>query len=108
MHKSIKDIAVNKKIPIQCPSCSGPLQVRSLECPACHTRVEGLFSLPLLTSLSEEDQLFIIEFVKNSGSLKEMSKHLKLSYPSIRNRLDDLIAHIHKLQREQKNELAKR
>ncbi|MEE4178273.1 MAG: DUF2089 family protein [Bacteroides sp.] len=107
MKKPLIHTAVNKKIPIQCPSCSGQLQVRSLECPACHTRVEGLFSLPLLTSLSEEDQLFIIEFVKSSGSLKEMSKHLKLSYPSVRNKLDDLIADIRKLQREKNHELDK-
>lgn len=101
MDKPLTPKAGNKKIPIQCPSCSGQLQVRSLECPACHTRVEGLFSLPLLISLSEEDQLFIIEFVKSSGSLKEMSKHLKLSYPSIRNKLNVLIAQIRKSQREQ-------
>ena len=100
-------MVANKKIPIQCPSCSGQLQVRSLECPSCHTKVEGLFSLPLLTSLGEEDQQFIIEFVKSSGSLKEMSRHLKLSYPSVRNKLDDLIDHMNKLQREKNHELEK-
>jgi len=96
---------VNKKIPIHCPSCSGQLQVRNLECPGCHTRVEGIFSLPLLISLSEDDQRFIIEFVKSSGSLKEMSKQLKLSYPSVRNKLDDIIANIQQLENKNNHEL---
>jgi hypothetical protein len=98
---------VNKKIPIHCPSCSGQLQVRNLDCPGCHTRVEGIFSLPLLVSLSDDDQHFIIEFVKNSGSLKEMSKHLKLSYPSVRNKLDDIIANIQQLEKKDHHELEK-
>lgn len=85
---------MQKKIPINCPSCSTQLQVKALECPACQTRVEGLFSLPQLISLSEDDQQFILAFVRNSGSLKEMSKHLKLSYPTVRNRLDEVIAHL--------------
>ena len=96
---------MNKKIPIHCPSCSGQLQVRNLECPGCHTRVEGIFSLPLLISLSEDDQRFIIEFVKSSGSLKEMSKQLKLSYPSVRNKLDDIIANIQQLENKNNHEL---
>lgn len=98
---------MNKKIPIHCPSCSGQLQVRNLECPGCHTRVEGIFSLPLLITLSEDDQRFIIEFVKSSGSLKEMSKHLKLSYPSVRNKLDDIIDNIQQLENNNSHELEK-
>jgi hypothetical protein len=88
-----------RKIPAVCPSCSGNLEVKSLQCPACSTRVEGNFKLPLLVTLHEDEQEFIIEFVKSSGSLKEMSKHLKLSYPGVRNKLDEIISHIHELQK---------
>jgi hypothetical protein len=42
--------------------------------------------------LSEEEQRFVIDFVKCSGSLKEMAQKLGLSYPTVRNRLDDVIA----------------
>jgi hypothetical protein len=38
-----------------------------------------------------EDQKFIVEFMKASGSLKEMAKWLKLSYPTVRNKVDEII-----------------
>lgn len=75
-----------------------PLEVKTLQCAGCETIVNGHFPLPLLASLPPEDQDFIIAFVKSSGSLKEMAKHLGLSYPSVRNRLDDLITNIKTLQ----------
>ncbi|TVQ90787.1 MAG: DUF2089 family protein, partial [Bacteroidetes bacterium] len=52
----------------------------------------------LLASLNLDEQDFIIEFVKSSGSLKEMARHLGLSYPSVRNRLDELISKIETIQ----------
>lgn len=83
---------MQKKLPSICPSCSGVLQVQSLHCNNCETTVSGTFTLPALSQLNEEDQAFILDFVKSSGSLKLMAEKLRLSYPSVRNRLDDLIA----------------
>jgi hypothetical protein len=80
-----------KNLPTTCPSCSGKLAVKRLYCENCQTEVEGLYSLPLLASLSQDDQDFILEFIKASGSLKEMASILKVSYPTVRNRLDDVI-----------------
>jgi hypothetical protein len=53
-----------------------------------------MFDLPRLAKLSTEDQDFILQFIKASGSLKEMAKLLKLSYPTVRNRLDEVIERI--------------
>ena len=53
--------------------------------------MEGLYSLPALVGLSQDDQEFILEFMKVSGSLKEMAGILKVSYPTVRNRLDEVI-----------------
>ena len=83
-----------KKLPHVCPSCASPLRVKSLVCDECKTEVNGEFELPLLASLSLEDQKFIIDFVKHSGSLKLMAEQLKLSYPTVRNLLDDIIKRI--------------
>ena len=85
---------MTRNLPLRCPSCLSDLQVKSLGCTHCNTQVTGHFDLPLLARLSSDDQQFIIEFVKFSGSLKEMSKSLKLSYPTVRNMLDDLIERI--------------
>ena len=88
---------MTKQLPLYCPSCTHHLQVESLVCKHCETKVSGEFSLPQLTLLSYEDQSFILEFVKTSGSIKLMAEKLKLSYPTVRNILDDLIEKIKKL-----------
>ncbi|MBK5722516.1 DUF2089 family protein [Dysgonomonas sp. Marseille-P4677] len=81
-------------LPCDCPSCKAQLKVKSLLCENCGTEVHGLYDLPVLARLSTNDQEFILKFVKNSGSLKDMSKDLNLSYPTVRNLLDDIIEKI--------------
>ncbi|MFR2062807.1 MAG: DUF2089 family protein [Alistipes sp.] len=46
---------------------------------------------------------FILDFVKSSGSLKEMARKLGLSYPTVRNRLDDIIAQIQTIENNETN-----
>ena len=80
-----------RNIPTACPSCGGKLSVKRLHCEKCATEVEGLYPLPALASLPRDDQDFILDFIKASGSLKEMAALLKVSYPTVRNRLDEII-----------------
>lgn len=65
-----------------------------LACPACGTAVHGDFLLPALARLNSEDQQFALAFVLRSGSLKEMARLYGVSYPTVRNRLDELIARL--------------
>ncbi len=83
-----------KVLPTTCPACSSQLNVKSLVCQRCQTEIQGQYELPLLAKLSIDDQGFIIEFMKASGSLKEMAKLLGLSYPTVRNRLDEIIERV--------------
>lgn len=85
---------MNKKLPIKCPSCENQLQVKQLFCEKCETEVTGLYSLPILLQLKARDQEFILDFVKASGSLKIMAQNMKLSYPTVRNILDEIINRI--------------
>lgn len=82
---------INKKLPIYCPSCHSNLKVEALVCETCSTTVKGLYDLPVLLKLNPEQQQFILDFVKYSGSLKEMAAKLGLSYPTVRNMLDAII-----------------
>jgi hypothetical protein len=68
--------------------------VKSLKCETCQTEVSGLFDLPTLARLSPDDQQFVLQFVKCSGSIKDMAKYLNLSYPTVRNMLNDIIGRI--------------
>ena len=86
------------KLPHLCPSCSSPLNVKSLSCAHCKTEVTGEFELPTLARLETDDRIFITEFVKSSGSLKLMAEKMKLSYPTVRNMLDDIISRLNNIE----------
>jgi hypothetical protein len=85
------------KLPIQCPSCENALSVTQLSCGNCATIVSGNYTLPLLLQISEEEQNFILQFFMTSGSLKEMASQMGNSYPTVRNKLDDIIQKINLL-----------
>lgn len=86
------------KLPIQCPSCESSLSVTQLSCSNCSTIVSGNYSLPLLLQITEEEQNFILQFFLMSGSLKEMATQMGNSYPTVRNKLDDIIQKIKSIQ----------
>lgn len=88
------------KLPINCPSCNNLLSVSQLSCGSCQTQVSGSFPLPALFHLTTEEQQFILQFLVYSGSLKEMAKQMEKSYPTVRNRLDDLITKVKPLLEE--------
>jgi len=52
--------------------------------------VEGEFELPPLSRLSNDDQIFIIAFLKTHGNIRDMEKLFGISYPSVKNRLNKI------------------
>jgi hypothetical protein len=88
------------KLPVQCPSCEQKLYVSKLVCESCQTEVIGKYGMPLFMQLSVEEQEFVLEFLMSSGSLKEMANKMGKSYPTVRNKLDDLIVKITSLKDE--------
>jgi len=54
-----------------------------------------------LSALTDEDCSFIKRFVLASGSLKEMAAQYQVTYPTVRLRLDRLIAKIQLNDREE-------
>ena len=87
-----------KRLPLRCPACEAPSKVAKMVCDQCGTEVSGVFDLPVLTRLTEEEQRFMLEFVKASGSLKDMAKQMGVSYPTVRNYLDDLIEKLNNME----------
>jgi len=74
-----------------CPVCGDQLRVTRLACPTCHTAIEGNFTLGRFQILSPEQLAFLEIFIKNRGIIREVERELGVSYPTVRNRLDDLI-----------------
>ncbi|AKS42468.1 DUF2089 domain-containing protein [Wenzhouxiangella marina] len=85
-----------KRTPSKCPSCDSELAVTELRCLDCQTAVSGHYRLPPLLRLDPSDQEFVEAFVLSSGSLKAMAGQLGVSYPTVRNRLNDIIEQIRK------------
>ncbi len=50
--------------------------------------IEGSFTLPPLASISAEDQVFVMAFVRCHGSIKEMEEMFGISYPTVKNRIN--------------------
>ena len=84
-------MTTKKIFPTLCPSCGGVLSVKSLHCAECDTTVQGEFAIHPILRLSEDEQQFVLAFVKCSGSLKQMAADMGLSYPTVRNILDNII-----------------
>lgn len=84
----------NHKMPTLCPSCGETLKVETLRCEGCDTLVKGSYALPRFMRLTSEEQEFLLEFIECSGSLKELAARRSLSYPTVRNMLDNTIDHL--------------
>ena len=74
-----------------CPVCKNELVVSRLHCPSCDTTIEGRFTAGHFANLSQEQLNFIVTFVRCEGKINRMEDELKLSYPTIRNRLHEVI-----------------
>ena len=58
------------------------------------TAIEGDFELPELIRLSAEDQVFVAEFIRSHGSIKEMERVFGVSYPTVKSRLNRIAAQL--------------
>lgn len=75
----------------KCPVCGEELRVSKLSCSNCHTNIEGNFTLCKFCKLSSEQKNFLEAFIRNRGNIKEIEKDLGISYPTVRNKLEDVI-----------------
>ena len=67
------------------------MTITRLHCPQCEVSVEGRFTLGRLGLLSPEQLEFVEVYLRCGGKLKAVGELLKLSYPTVRSRLDEVI-----------------
>lgn len=77
--------------PTRCPVCRSELEITRLHCSSCDTSVEGHFTGGPIAHLTAEHLDFIVTFVRCEGKINRMEQELGLSYPTIRNRLHEVI-----------------
>lgn len=78
-------------IPTRCPLCGGELTVTRIYCRDCDTTLEGRFSSGPFGNLTQEQVNFMVTFVRCEGKINRMEDEIGLSYPTIRNRLHEVI-----------------
>jgi len=77
--------------PTHCPVCKSELEITRLHCSTCDTSIEGRFSGGPIAHVTAEHLDFIVTFVRCEGKINRMEQELGLSYPTIRNRLHEVI-----------------
>jgi hypothetical protein len=65
-----------------------PFKITKVKLEKTGVSIEGEFELPPLGRLSYEDQVFVAEFVRTHGSIKQMEQTFGVSYPTIKSRLN--------------------
>lgn len=88
--KDVKKVAY--RVISKCPVCSGRLRVSKLKCGKCGTVVENDFEFSKFEYLDNEHMNFIEVFLKCRGNIKDVEKELGISYPTVRAKLDDVVA----------------
>ncbi|NMB61238.1 MAG: DUF2089 domain-containing protein [Chloroflexi bacterium] len=81
------------KIIDKCPICNNDLVVTLLHCNNCRTTLQGVFELTHtpFSNLSPEQLQFILTFIRCEGKFNRMEEELGLSYPTLRNRFNEIL-----------------
>jgi hypothetical protein len=77
----------------KCPVCDQDLVVTRYYCVNCDTTIEGHFTAEHTPfgHLSPEQMQFLLTFVRCEGKLNRMEEEMKLSYPTLRGRLNEIV-----------------
>lgn len=78
-------------VPTECPVCHDELLVARLVCRNCGSALEGRFTMGRFAQLTPEQIHFVEVLLKCEGKLNRVQEELGLSYPTVRNRLTEVI-----------------
>ncbi len=78
-------------IPARDPVSGGELYVSELSNDDSGVRIKGKFELPRYASLDSDQAHFLDTFLRCRGTISAVEKELKISYPTVRARLDALL-----------------
>lgn len=79
------------RAPSDCPVCGHHLAVTRLGCASCGSELAGVFSTCEFCALNDADNDLLRVFLASRGNLREVERHLGVSYPTARLRFDRLL-----------------
>ena len=77
--------------PTDCPVCGDELVTSRLGCPGCGTELSGHFARCAFCALDAKELELLTVFLSSRGNMREVEKHLGVSYPTARSRFTDLL-----------------
>jgi len=77
--------------PRDCPVCSDRLLITQLGCPGCGTGLTGSFRPCEYCGMDDAERDLLRVFLSSRGNMKELERHLGVSYPTARSRFEDLL-----------------
>ena len=80
--------------PRDCPVCGHELDVTELGCPGCGSRLSGTFAPCRFCALSAADADVVEVFLRSRGNMREVERHLGVSYPTARQRFTELLGRL--------------
>ncbi len=80
--------------PRDCPVCSHRLALTRLGCPGCGTEIAGGFAPCAYCGLPDDDLALLKVFLISRGNMKDLERHLGVSYPTARQRFADVLGRL--------------
>lgn len=80
--------------PRDCPVCGAQLMLTRLGCQTCGTELSGSFEPCEFCGISQDDRDLLRVFLSSRGNMKELERHLGVSYPTARARLDGVLSRL--------------
>ena len=84
-------MTATRSAPRQCPVCGDQLLLTRLSCGSCSTELSGRFEACEFCVLTAEDRQMLKVFLASRGNMKDLERHLGVSYPTARARFDGLL-----------------
>lgn len=78
-------------LPNKCPICGGEVIVTRFQCQVCDSTIDGRFVHGAFEALTPDQLGFVETFIRCEGKISRMEDEIGLSYPTIRNRLHEVI-----------------
>lgn len=83
---------VQRAAPRTCPVCGDQMLTTRLTCRDCGTEISGRFEPCEFCVLSPDERQTLRVFLQSRGNMRELERHLGVSYPTARARFDALVA----------------
>jgi hypothetical protein len=79
------------RAPVDCPVCGGHLITTRVGCRGCGSELAGEFAHCDFCGLDDRETELLRVFLASRGNLREVEKHLGVSYPTARARVTALL-----------------